>query len=49
MAIVTAKAGLGKMAYDDAVTDMDSHGLSMGTFDSVAAATSWALTGLRGI
>ena len=49
MAIVTAKAGLGKMAYDDAVTDMDIHGLSMGTFDSVATATTWALTGLRGI
>jgi len=49
MAIVTAKAGLGKMAYDDAVTDMDSHGLSMRTFDSVATATTWALTGLRGI
>jgi hypothetical protein len=49
MAIVTATAGLSKMAYDDAATDMDSQGLSMRTFDSVAAATTWALTGLRGI
>jgi hypothetical protein len=47
MAIVTAPAGLGKMAYDDAATAMDSHGLSMRTFDSVAAATTWALTGLK--
>jgi len=47
MAIVTASAGLGKMAYDDAATAMDSHGLSMRTFDSVASATTWALTGLK--
>jgi hypothetical protein len=46
MAIVTASAGLGKMAYDDAATAMDSHGLSMRTFNSVATATTWALTGL---
>jgi hypothetical protein len=49
MAIVTATAGLGKMAYDDAATAMDSHGLSMRTFDSVAAATTWALTGLKAV
>ena len=48
MAIVTATAGLSKMAFDDAAADMDNHGLSMRTFDSVAAATTWALTGLRG-
>ena len=47
MAIVTAAAGLGKMAYEDAATAMDSHGLSMRTFNSVAAATTWALTGLN--
>jgi hypothetical protein len=47
MAIVTASAGLGKMAYDDAARAMDSHGLSMRTFDSVASATTWALTGLK--
>jgi hypothetical protein len=46
MAVVTPSAGLGKMAYDDAATAMDSHGLSMRTFDSVATATTWALTGL---
>jgi hypothetical protein len=46
MAIVTASAGLGKMAYDDAATAMDSHGLSMRTFGSVDRATTWALTGL---
>jgi len=49
MAIVTAATGLGKMAYDDAATAMDSHGLSMRTFNSVAAATTWALTGLKGL
>lgn len=48
MAIVTASAGLSKMAYDDAVTDIDSHGLAFRTFDSVAVATTWALTGLKG-
>ena len=46
MAVVTASTGLSKMAYEDAATAMDSHGLSMRTFDSVAAATTWALTGL---
>jgi hypothetical protein len=47
MAIVTASAGLGKMAYDDAARAMDSHGLSMRTFDSVPTAMTWALTGLK--
>jgi hypothetical protein len=47
MAIVTASAGLSKMAYDDAASAMDSHGLSMRTFDSVATAMTWALTGLK--
>lgn len=46
MAVVTASAGLSKMAYEDAAHAMDSHGLSMRTFDSVDAATTWALTGL---
>jgi len=49
MAIVTATAGLSKMAYDDAASDIDSHGLSFRTFDSVAGATTWALTGLKGL
>ncbi len=47
MAVVTASAGLSKMAYEDAAHAMDSHGLSMRTFDSVAEATTWALTGLK--
>ena len=47
MAIVTASVGFARMAYDDAATAMDSHGLSMRTFDSVASATTWALTGLK--
>jgi hypothetical protein len=47
MAIVTASAGISKMAYDDAASAMDSHGLSMRTFDSVATAMTWALTGLK--
>jgi hypothetical protein len=47
MAIVTASAGLGKMAYDDAASAMDNHGLSMRTFDSVESAMTWALTGLK--
>lgn len=47
MAIVTAAAGLSKMEFDDAATDMDNHGLRMRTFDSVASATTWALTGLN--
>jgi hypothetical protein len=48
MAVVTAPTGLNKMAYDDAATAIDSHGLSMQTFESVASATTWALTGLSG-
>jgi hypothetical protein len=46
MAIVTAAVGLAKTAYEDAATAIDSHGLSMRTFDSVAAATVWAQSGL---
>jgi hypothetical protein len=34
------------MAYDDAAHEMNSGGLSMRTFESVAEATTWALTGL---
>jgi hypothetical protein len=47
MAIVTAPSGLIKMAFDDAAIAMVSRGLSIRTFGSVAAATTWALTGLR--
>ncbi len=46
MAVVTAAAGLAKVEYEDAAAHMDSHGLSMRTFDSVAAATVWAQSGL---
>src|SRR6202521_2604302 len=46
MAVVTAGAGLAQGEYDDAAADMDSHGLSMRTFGSVAEATVWAQTGL---
>lgn len=46
MAIVTASAGLAKAAYDDAATEMNSHGLLMRTFHSVEAATVWAQSGL---
>jgi hypothetical protein len=46
LAVVTAPTGLSKMAYDDAANDMDSNTLSMRTFESVADATTWALTGL---
>ena len=46
MAVVVASTGLSKMAYEDAAHAMDSHGLSMRTFDSVETATTWALTGL---
>lgn len=46
MAVVTAAAGLAKLAFDDAANDMDSHGLSMRTFNSVEAATVWAQSGL---
>ena len=46
MAVVTAEAGLAKVEYDDAANDMDSHGLSMRTFGSVAAAMVWAQSGL---
>jgi hypothetical protein len=46
MAMVTAEAGLGKAIAENVVKDIDNHGLSMRKFDSVAAATTWALTGL---
>ena len=46
MAMVTAETGLGKVAIEEAVHEIDNHGLSMRKFDSVAAATTWALTGL---
>jgi hypothetical protein len=46
MAMVTAEAGLGKAIIEEAVKEIDNHGLSMRKFDSVAAATVWAQSGL---
>jgi hypothetical protein len=46
MAVVTAPIGLAKAAFETAATQIDSHGLSMRTFDSVEAATVWAQSGL---
>jgi hypothetical protein len=46
MAMVTAETGLGKAIAENVVAEIDNHGLSMRRFDSVAAATTWALTGL---
>jgi hypothetical protein len=46
MAIVVAPSGFAKHAYESAATQMDAHGLSMRTFDSVASATVWAQSGL---
>jgi hypothetical protein len=46
MAMVTAEAGLGKVTVEQVVKEIDQHGISMRKFNSVAAATTWALTGL---
>ena len=46
MALVTAAAGLAKSIAEDVSKQIDQHGLSMRTFDSVAEATVWAQTGL---
>ena len=46
MAMVTAETGLGKAIAENVVAEIDNHGLSMRRFDSVAAATTWALSGL---
>jgi hypothetical protein len=46
MAMVTAAAGLAKTIFTDVAHQIDNHGLSMRTFDSVAAATVWAQSGL---
>lgn len=46
MAMVTAEAGLSKVIIEEAVKEIDNHGLSMRKFDSVAAATVWAQSGL---
>lgn len=46
MAMVTAPAGPAKAITQDVAQQIDKHGLSMRTFDSIAAATVWAQTGL---
>ena len=46
MAMVTAEAGLSKVIIEEGVKELDNHGLAMRKFDSVAAATVWAQSGL---
>ena len=46
MAMVTAEAGLARTIFTDVAHQIDKHGLSMRTFDSVATATVWAQSGL---
>ena len=46
MAMVTAESGLGKAIIEDFAKQVDRHGLAMRKFDSVAAATVWAQSGL---
>jgi hypothetical protein len=48
MAMVTAEQGLGKAIIEDVAKEIDNHGLSMRKFESVAAATVWAQSGLGG-
>ena len=47
MAMVTAEAGLSKVIIEDVAMEIrTNYGLSMRKFDSVAAATVWAQSGL---
>jgi hypothetical protein len=46
MAMVTAETGLASGIVGDVSKQIDQHGLSMRTFNSVAEATVWAQTGL---
>jgi hypothetical protein len=46
MAMVTADEGLGKAIIEEVAKEIDNHGLSMRKFNSVAAATVWAQSGL---
>jgi hypothetical protein len=46
MAMVTAAQGLGKVLIEEVAKEIDNHGLAMRKFDSVAAATVWAQSGL---
>jgi hypothetical protein len=46
MAMVTAQKGIAKVILEDVSRKLDQHGLEMRSFDSVASATTWALSGL---
>ena len=46
MAMVTAESGLSKVIIEDTSKKFDQRGLEMRSFKSVAAATTWALSGL---
>ena len=46
MAMVTAESGLSKVIIEDTSRKFDQRGLEMRSFKSVAAATTWALSGL---
>jgi hypothetical protein len=46
MAMVTAETGLAKSSAEDVSKQIDQHGRSMRTFDSIGVATVWAQTGL---
>ena len=46
MAMVTASQGLGKVIIEEVAKEIDNHGFAMRKFDSVAAATVWAQSGL---
>ena len=46
MAMVTAPTGLSKAIIEKVTHEFDNHGLRMRNFESVEAATTWALTGL---
>src|ERR1700730_7270038 len=46
MAIVTAESGLARPIFPDVAHQLDIHGLSMRTSDSVANAPVWAQSGL---
>ena len=48
MAMVTAEEGLSKAIIEEVAKEIDNHGLSMRKFNSVAAATVWAQSGLGG-
>jgi hypothetical protein len=48
VAMVTADEGLGKSIIEDVAKEIDNHGLSMRKFNSVAAATVRAQSGLGG-